>query len=204
MEEIKKRDMVVRGFLARRCGTLYRAADLECICLQVRKILELIALGSLVVNKEEFSKYHEKFYEYWNARRILKDIEKINPNFYPVPVKESPSTDPKAKTEWRTVTEGFLTKDDFVEVYDKCSRILHADNPFGSSTDYSDYDDQISEWMGRIVRLLQSHIIHLLNDDNLYLIHMREKRDDRVHGYIFAPISSTDVGSENLSGESGV
>jgi len=32
--------------------------------------------------------------------------------------------------------EGFLTKDDFLKVYEKCGRIMHNDNPFASKVDY--------------------------------------------------------------------
>jgi hypothetical protein len=193
MEEVKKRDLVIRGFLAGRCSTAYKATNLECVCLQVRKILELIALGSLVVNKEEFSKYHVNFHKYWHGGRILKDIERINPKFYPVPIKEESSSAPKIKAEWKNVTEGYLTKDDFTDVYEKCGKILHADNPFGSKTDYSYYESQVTSWMSKIIRLLSTHVIHLLKE-NIYVIHMREERDDKVHGYIFAPTDPKSAG----------
>ncbi len=50
MEEVKRRTDVVKHFLAGPQHALYRATAIECMCLQIRKILELVALGSLVAN----------------------------------------------------------------------------------------------------------------------------------------------------------
>ena len=192
MEEIKRRKVVIDDFITGKCKTPYKATTLETICLQVRKILELIALGSLVANKKEFSKFHKDFHKYWHGGRILKDIEKINPRFYPEPIVEKQSSEPKIKTDLQPVKEGYLTKKDFIEVYNKCGAILHADNPFGSKTDYSYYDRNISTWITKIVKLLNTHIIYLLDDPNFYLIHLKEERDDKVHGYTFAPTQVKD------------
>jgi len=188
MREIRKRDEVIRGFCAGGCYTLYMATTLESMCLQVRKTLELIALGSLVVNKNDFAKFHRDFQKYWHGGRILKDIERINPKFYPVPIEEVSCADTNMPVKWEKIKEGYLTKDDFVKVYEKCGKILHADNPFGSKTDYSYYQEQIKNWRNKIVKLLSSHQIHLLNDKNIYLIHMKEKKDGQVKGYTFAPV----------------
>jgi len=187
MEEIKKRDLVIRGIISRKYTTAFNITNLESICLQVRKILELIALGSMVVNKEEFSKYHKDFHAHWHGGRILKNLHKINPNFYPKPVMEVPSSNPKIKSELINIESGFLTESDFVKVYEKCGKILHAENPFGVKTDYSWYEKQIIDWMNKIVKLLSIHNITLLNDPNMYLIHMRDEKDNKVHGYTFEP-----------------
>lgn len=187
MEEIKKRVLVIRGFMDGRYSTFFKATNLESTCLQVRKILELIALGSMVLNKEEFSKYHENFQKYWHGGRILKDLQKINPDFYPKPIEEVPSHVEEVKNDLINIESGFLTKDDFIEVYEKCGKILHAENPVGSKIDYSWYEKNIKDWMNKIVKLLNSHTIKLLNDPNMYLIHMHEERDNKVHGYTFVP-----------------
>jgi len=55
MEEIKRRSAVVGSFLNGKSSTIYKATSIESACLQVRKILELIALASLVANKTEFA-----------------------------------------------------------------------------------------------------------------------------------------------------
>ena len=83
MEEIKKRTQVIDIFLSGSSHALYKATTIESVCLQLRKILELIALGSLVANKEMFSNVSTQFAKCWNAELIFKDIERFNSEFYP-------------------------------------------------------------------------------------------------------------------------
>jgi len=187
MEDIKRRTAVVWSFLNGKSSTIYKATTIESVCLQVRKILELIALGSLVANKSEFAEQNENFGGLWNARLILKDLGRLNPYFYPKPIREVPGARPGVKSDLQDIKEGFLTKDEFIKVYEKCGRMMHSDNPYGGKADYRYYDKSIPKWMEEIRVLLNSHTIRLMNDDNMYLIHMKEERDDRVHGYTFAP-----------------
>lgn len=65
---------------------------------------------------------------------------------------------------------------------------MHADNPLGSKVNYSYYHGQIDTWATKTRMLLNSHIIKLLDDDNLYLIHMKEPQDEKVHGYVFGKL----------------
>jgi hypothetical protein len=187
MEEIKRRMAVIGSFLKEESKTIYKATTIESMCLQVRKVLELIALGSLVANKDEFAKQNEKFEKMWNARLILSDIERLNPYFYPKPIHEDPGSKPGITSDLKDIKEGFLTKDNLLKSYEKCGKIMHADNPYGTKTDYSYYEKSIPTWMEKIRVLLNSHTIRLINDENMYLIHMKEDQDDKVHGYTFAP-----------------
>lgn len=47
MEEIKLRTKVIYGFIDNTCTAMYVQTTSECVALQVRKILELIALASI-------------------------------------------------------------------------------------------------------------------------------------------------------------
>jgi hypothetical protein len=190
MDEIKRRTAVIIAFGSGGAAALYKATTIESVYLQFRKILELIALGSLVANKSEFSKVYGNFAKYWNAQYLLKDIERINPDFYPRSIVEVPSTRPGTKMDWQDKKDGFLTKDEFLKLYEKCGAIMHAGNPYGSQIDYDYYEGNIQGWLDKIIGLLNSHTIRLVNDPNLYLLHMKEDRDDRVHHYVFAPISA--------------
>ena len=190
MEEIKKRTQVIDIFLSGSSHALYKATTIESICLQLRKILELIALGSLVANKEVFSKVYREFAKCWNAEYIFKDIERINPEFYPKPIIEDPCLTRGVTMDWKDKdpTE-YLTKKEFIKMYKKCGAIMHSGNPYGTHVDYGYYDKSIPMWRRKIIHLLNSHQILLLNDPNIYLIHMKEKNDDKVHHYVFAPYS---------------
>jgi hypothetical protein len=184
MEEIKRRTAVVHSFLRGSSSALYKATNVESIYLQIRMIIELIALASLAANKAIFEENQKKFHKHWNPSAILKDIEKINPNYYPEPIREIHSKRAGVKNEFVAIKEGFLTKDELVSIYGKSGNILHARNPYNKHLEYQEYYRQIPEIMGKIRLLLNSHQIRLLGDhDFFYLIHMKEERDDRVHYY---------------------
>ncbi len=57
--EIKRRTKVIDAFLSQQAHAFYVPTTIESSCLQLRKILELIAFGSLVANLDEFSKQHQ-------------------------------------------------------------------------------------------------------------------------------------------------
>jgi len=181
MEEIKCRVAVVQGFLNGSWHTMYLASTIESVCLQVRKILELVALGSLVLNKDEYQRVHAEFAKHWNAPRILRDIERVNPHFYPQPFKD-------INGKFVDITSSFLTRKKFPDVYVKCGAILHADNPYGSRVDYAYYQRSVQTWLTEIMVLLGAHRISLLDDPSLYVVHMKEGEDDKVHAYTFVPI----------------
>jgi len=185
MNEIKKRSHSVLTMLQKKYSTAYQVTNIEFMCLQIRKMLELISLGSLVINKLDFEEQKIKYEKFWHAERILSDIERINPDFYPRPVFEKPSTVLGIKNEIIDIEDGYLKRDDFTKIYEKCGKIMHADNPFGSKVDLKYYESQILTWLDLIVRLLNTHVIRLKGNNNFYLIHMKGGRDDLVHGYNF-------------------
>jgi len=172
MLEVKRRTAVIDAFVLDPNHALYRATTIEVVYLQFRKILELIALGSLVANKDAFSKMYEKFAKYWNAELLIKDMARVNPSFYPKPIIQQPSTDPGFKMKFLDRNQDFLTKDDFIKLYNKCGGIMHSSNPYGSKIDYGYFDNAIGEWRGKIANLLNTHLIRLVNDENMYLIQM--------------------------------
>src|SRR5437867_6772721 len=83
MEEIKTRLYLLAAFF-KGTGTGSEVTDVEFGCLQFRKVLELIALASIAPNKEKYAEQRKKFHEDWNPRLIFRDLERINPDFYPI------------------------------------------------------------------------------------------------------------------------
>jgi hypothetical protein len=59
---------------------------------------------------------------------MLADIEKINPNFYPVPLEAGTSGHEAALVSRRA--DSYLTRKDFERLYDVCGDVLHMRNPF--------------------------------------------------------------------------
>jgi hypothetical protein len=193
MQEIKHRTAVISAFGSDKAGTPFRATTIECVYLQFRKILELIAFGSLVANRREFSKVYADFAKCWNAHYLLRDIERINPGFYPHPIAELPAGKPRVQAELAEKRDGFLTRVEFLKLYEKCGAIIHAGNPYGSQVDYGYYERNIRSWRDKIIGLLNCHTIKLVNDPNLYLLHMKEDRDNKVHHYVFKPTADPNL-----------
>ncbi len=190
MEEIKRRISVIDFFLSGAGHALFEPTTIESMMLQIRKILELIAMASLVANKKVYSKVYSNFAKSWNAEYLLKDLARVNPDFYPKPVVELSSEDPRVKNQLGDRGNDYLTKDEFIKVYKKCGAIMHASNPLGRKPSYEYYKKIIPEWRVKIINLLNNHQIRLLNDTGFYLIHMKEDRDDKVHFYKFEAIEN--------------
>ncbi len=187
MEEVKQRTNVVEHFLGQPHHALYQAAAIDSACLQVRKILELVALGSLVANQDIWNGSLRELRNAWNANDILKRLRTVNPDFYPQPVIEVPMTGP-VKSDIKNLAEGFLTEAMFGELYGRLGEILHAKNPLGPPMDYDYWLKAIPEEMNLIIKLLNSHKIKLLNNPNMFLIHMKDQSDGNVKGYVFEPL----------------
>lgn len=185
MEEIKKRMLAITDMLTKKCTTRFPATNIEFMCLQMRKILELIALASIAINKEEYARQDEKFATRWNAKRILEDIEKINPYFYPIPTKQIIDEKTGKVVQTEKIESGYLTKDEFPDVYNKCSEVIHSSNPYGTQTDYRELEKLIPEWKTKIMHLLNHHEIQLIDRDYHLKVMMKSKNDGRVHAFTF-------------------
>lgn len=187
MDEIKRRTHAVHAILQRAYSTLYPVTNIEFICLQIRKILELIALASLASHKEEFAKQHQKFSEMWRAKKILEDLEQLNPGFYPVPTEQVRDQNGKV-SEVRSISGPYLTKSDFVEVYQLCSGLLHAQNPYGPPKDLQQIEASIPGWMEKIKNLLNHHHVQLLSGKHQLWVLMHAEHDGKVYVHLFERI----------------
>ena len=63
-------------------------ARLEFSALLLRKSMEQVVLGSLISNRDAYCAAFDQFERVWHAKLILRDIERVNPNFYPMPIKQ--------------------------------------------------------------------------------------------------------------------
>lgn len=187
MDEIKRRVAVVDFFFTGGGHALYLPTTVESVALQMRKIMELIALGSLVANRERYCEAFEKFATHWHAGRILRDVEKVNPDFYPKPVVEAPDADPRVKHQLKDRQPDYLSREQLEAAYEECGPIMHAENPYGSRVDYDHYRAKLPPWKTKVVNLLNNHVIRLVGEKGFWLIHMKEDRDDKVHYYRFEP-----------------
>ena len=140
--------------------------DVEIGAVQLRKCLELIAMASIAANESDYRLIHDTFKKQWNASLIVRDIERINPDFYPKPfIQKDDSKGRKVDLE----PEGdFLSKKEFTKLYEWCGARLHAINPYRPDRDegkkYKNDLYKIEHARQKIVRLLNSHRAVLVND----------------------------------------
>lgn len=189
MRDIKRRTEVIDFFLYNGGHALYQAATLESICLQIRKILELIAFSSLIANKNRYAEAYSNFASHWKAENLLRDLARVNPDFYPKPIQEKSSAIPGVVNDLVPVADGFMTEDDFVKIYKKCGAMMHASNPYGSTTSQIFYKKSIPIWRAKIVKLLNCHQVNLFGETNFWLFHMKEDRGDDVYFYNFGLVA---------------
>ena len=188
MEEIKRRIEVITDLGKKKLILKYQIPHVESMVLQLRMVLELISLGSLAANKNVFENYQKKFESHWRLSKIFKDIESINPNFYPTPLVENKSNNQSVKSELQNLSGGYFSVAELIELHGRCGGLLHARNPYGKLIDYEFFENSMPNWISKIMNLLGTHKIQLLNDDKFYLVHMCEAQDDRVHMYTFQKI----------------
>jgi len=171
MQEIKERLI----FCGKLCKNLYAQEneiskiDIEICCLQIRKMIELIAMGSLVVNKSEFERIGKNFSGMWKAKDIFREIKRLNPSYFPKPIKNVIESNDNTL---ETITENVFTEQTIEKVYDKCSRLIHTPNPFGSVSAYEYYVDHIPLWLDYILNTLLTHVIVFPESKGAFIIEL--------------------------------
>lgn len=190
MVEIRERIEFLVYFINEKASTGSIVVDTEIACLQYRKILELIALGSIAPNRQEYAKMRSAFHRDWNARLVMQDVERINPHFYPKPLRETKPTDPRAKLAVEFVTDGVLTKDELLQVHATCGGFLHAENPFATRRDVEALRQEFPGWMDRIVALIAIHQVTLINSAENWLVYLKAS-DNKTHIYPFVNAPGT-------------
>ena len=193
MEEVKRRTEVVNGFLTGKCGAIYVQTTAESVSLQIRKILELIALASLAANRSAYATHRRNFHKDWNAKRILETLRKANPKFYPTPTRQVVDRESGSVDSLEEITSGFLTENDFITLFDICSGILHAENPFSRTQKPEAFLASVPAWMEKIRILLNHHTIQLIDEHKQLWVLMKAKSDGKTHVYEFERLSADGV-----------
>lgn len=176
--EIKLRIDVIKNHINGKSMEEYLIIEVEFVCLQFRKVLELIALSSLVANKNEYSEQHKKFATHYHAKLILQDLERINPKFYPAAAQKQQVGESMGRNFFNLmpIENGYLTKDEFVKIYETCGGILHAENPYGHKRDLKKLHEEFIVWINKIILLLNHHVMTLADGKTIIIGYMNDKR----------------------------
>lgn len=190
LEEIKARYRIVDLYQSGERDAVWDVPTTEVMALQFRIIFELIALASLAAHAKLFQAQQIKFDKKWRLTKILSDVEKLNPNFYPEPIVEEKSGIPGVKNNLVSMKDGFLTRQKLIKAHGICGNLLHARNPFGKDIDHNWYRAQMGEWSKELVALLSIHKMQLLNEDIFYLIHLHGNPDGKIRTYTFEKVDA--------------
>lgn len=182
MDEVKGRLFLVGEFIDNKTTTGSDTTDIEFICLQLRKVMELIALASIVPNKTKYKELRSDFDKDYHAKRIFRDLEKVNVNFYPEAVTQEKSTTPGVNHHIKPRDNVWLTKKRFIREYEKLGGLLHADNPFAIRRPYINLYKQYKTLTTNLWELIERHKIAFIGGETIWLVFMGDKTK-QVHVY---------------------
>lgn len=136
--------------------------NLESAGLQIRKALESIMYASVIVNIDRLPQGIAKEY---NVNKLMAKVKSINPEYYPEPTK---SIDDGNDKKWVPV-DGFITKDEFKNLYNKIGELAHDKNPILSEKKIDNLliKKQFIEALKKLIILLNHHQVRLPDSDNI-------------------------------------
>jgi hypothetical protein len=146
VERVRHDVSVAETVLTRKIDTGRHELNAELFFLHLRKALEEIAFASLSANRDKYSEARTGFATEWNARRMLGFLANVNPTFYPISLKAPQELAPGRK-HFDRLEDGYLTKEDFVLLYDKCAEVLHSRNPYSPEDPAIDIHYKAEEWL---------------------------------------------------------
>lgn len=167
IEEIKSRLLGIDYFL--KNTFLNEKITTECSILQLRKVLELISLAAIAPNKTKYKEFRlyadeqKDFRKDYNGRKILEMLKKINPYFYPRPLMQ-PTINSNGTKHFAAFTGDYLSMKIYASIYDKCGKLLHADNPWDDKKSYKEFWDKIPNIINQIKNLLNLHSIVIMQN----------------------------------------
>lgn len=174
MEIIKLRTQSISTSFS-QIGFLEPAVEYQA--LQLRKIIEQIVLGSLIVNSDIYLEYYNRLGRDWNIKYICRDIKQLHPDYFPIA-----ATDQHDEHVINNNLEISLTENDVLEMHEKMGKLLHSHNPFASEIDYQKEADYIKKSIGRIVRYLSVHTIKLYGGNDFLFVVMSSTNNNRRVG----------------------
>jgi hypothetical protein len=170
MDQVSRRLRLIGAVASGAVSTGDESANAEFACLQLRKALEQVAYAGLAASRERYAEVRPQIDREWRATKILERLAKIHPGFYPQPV--APVRRGPNRWHCDPVVDGFLTCDEFVFLYDKCSDVVHDWNPFREGPRVVELQRSVADWAARIERLLEYHLIRLVDQRDVLLVQL--------------------------------
>ena len=186
MSEMKRRIRLAEEVIAqypemgRSKMTDHEGFCFESVCLQIRKILELVAFSGMIANGLDYSQKNQDFLAHEKASKIVKNLDRLNKSWFP----EHVAIHLAGGQIFVEPTASAFNRDLWIEVYDKMGEILHIHNPFAGPPKIH-MKKSIPDTLAIIKRHMQAHRV-LLAADRAYVCKLgsRTGRVDVFEGII--------------------
>jgi hypothetical protein len=164
MEEVKARALSINTITNSPSGLPSPLVREYCF-LQLRMLCELIALGCLVAHGDIEATKATSFQRAYKADEILKRLEALHPNFYPIPRKPVFGFKSLHLADYDA---DFLRKSELITLYGACGDVLHKGSLrrlISSKSPIQNNSPDINKWGQKILNLLSAHTISRIGGD---------------------------------------
>lgn len=200
MREVAKRLEAIRALLTHSYTTGFKATDYESMALNFRKIAELVVFASLAGNEKDYAALYPKYQSEWRVKEMMTKLKGVNEHYYPNPITRSKEVDEHGVYTWLPVPpHTWLSEDELVEMYDKCSGLIHAQKSTAPNVDLSTYLLLFTEWYNKVVMLMNHHTIFLLKHKYTLVCRMKTTTSDQPTVMVFEDVSDEYRGKYNNS-----
>lgn len=171
LKEVKERGNVFQAFSRGTVNAIYEEATVEVTTLQLRKILELLAFGFVLVMGEKAVSAYVSFVKHKNVKEFFSQLRKLNKDYYLQPVLQERNE--QGEIEWiYPAADEYLTSEDFAILFEHCDRVLEP-RRVGALPMYLEQCKTANlRCYNKIVRLLDAHLVQSEDDDVAYLFQM--------------------------------
>ncbi|WP_373033788.1 hypothetical protein [Sulfurovum sp.] len=163
VEEIRKR-LIWAEMLSNEPNNNF--VFIESTSLQIRKILELVAYLSVLVNRE---KLNHKDRNEWHPEKIVEVLGTKTTIFYPLPSYMIPPN--KERSQPSLIPLGYeaaLSQIEFIQAYKMCGNILHAQHPLKNKLNIEKYATENKKLLNKLKNLLRQHTVGIRHGINQY------------------------------------
>lgn len=160
LEEVASRLEAVKDLLAAGDAGL---ANIELSALHLRKIIELVVMGSLVTNRTEIEAL-AKALQRKKVREAQELAKAANPDYWPKGTRPFAGTSGPVEIQ---AVEGAWREDEWSTVYGHLSELLHARNPYKKPIDMPKERTWQCETRDKVIKLLEHHLVTLVNRDHM-------------------------------------
>jgi hypothetical protein len=190
IKEMKARLDAADELLTNRSGEILA---IEWAALELRTVVELIVLGSLVTNREAISKVSSvlKIDGPDKALKARNTVRKVNPDYWPHPITRERVIGPlpqEVPAAWKhhAIEDGFLRENKWCREHGFLSELLHARHPYEPRRDYPSDVRRLRDLAQRIRVLLTNHWI-VTAGGNYSFAGTWEAGDGRSQAALFQP-----------------